>query len=32
MVYPYFTPTLFTLGGVGLALTGALWLAIHLGW
>ena len=32
MVYPYFTPTLTTLAGVGVALGAALWLAVRAGW
>jgi hypothetical protein len=32
MVYPYFTPSVAALGGVGLVLTAALWFAIRLGW
>lgn len=32
MVYPYFTPTLAALVGVGLALGTAVWTAVRLGW
>jgi hypothetical protein len=32
MVYPYFTPTVGWLVGVGLALGAALWVAIRGGW
>jgi hypothetical protein len=32
MIYPYFTPTVATMVGVGLALVGALYLLVTLGW
>jgi hypothetical protein len=32
MVYPYFTPSLTALVGVGVALGAALWLAVRAGW
>jgi drug/metabolite transporter (DMT)-like permease len=32
IVYPYFTETVGALVGVGLAVGGALWLALRLGW
>jgi hypothetical protein len=32
MVYPYFTPTLLSMAGVGAALGGALYLMISAGW
>jgi hypothetical protein len=32
MVYPYFTPTLVSLVGVGLALGVGLWVAVRGGW
>ena len=32
MVYPYFTPTLASLVGVGALICAALWYAIRLGW
>ncbi len=32
MAYPYFTPSLTALVGVGVALGAALWLAVRGGW
>jgi len=32
MVYPYFTPTIMSLVGVGTLLGALLWTAIRLGW
>ena len=32
MVYPYFTPTIMSLVGVGALLGALLWTAIRLGW
>jgi hypothetical protein len=32
MVYPYFTPTLTALIGVGATIGVALWLAVRAGW
>ena len=32
MVYPYFTPTIMSLVGVGMLLGALLWTAIRLGW
>jgi hypothetical protein len=32
MAYPYFTTTIWALVSVGLALGGALWLAVRQGW
>lgn len=32
MVYPYFTPTVATLAGVGFALGAAVWAAVRLDW
>lgn len=32
MVYPYFTPTVLSLTGVGAALAAALWIAVRSGW
>jgi len=32
MVYPYFTPTILSLVGVGTVVGGLLWMAIRLGW
>ena len=32
MVYPYFTPTVASLIGVGVLICAALWYAIRLGW
>jgi hypothetical protein len=32
MVYPYFTPTVVTLVGVGLLLGAGLWVAVRSGW
>jgi hypothetical protein len=32
MVYPYFTPTVMSLVGVGTLLGALLWMAIRLGW
>jgi hypothetical protein len=32
MIYPYFTPTLATMVGVGVALVAALYLLVTLGW
>ena len=31
-IYPYFTSTIFTLVGVGVALSVALWMAVRAGW
>jgi len=32
MVYPYFTPTILSLVGVGTVVGALLWMAIRLGW
>jgi hypothetical protein len=32
MIYPYFTPSITTLLGVGAAITAALWYAVREGW
>ena len=32
MIYPYFTPSVITLLGVGVAITAALWYAVREGW
>ena len=32
MIYPYFVSNLFVMGGVGVGLMGAVWLATRLGW
>ena len=32
MVYPYFTPTVLSLAGVGVTLGAVVWMAVRLGW